>query len=182
MPNRWGTNAVSPVMVQLSAWRQSSDLVAGMCVCAQLGLTLWPCGLYPPRLLCPRDSQQEYWSGLPCPPPGDFPIQAPNPHPSRWQVDFHDWATEGDPRYSPQVEERKTGVEGGQNGSNVRSGVLKEGRHAEKEFHNLSDRCKCWLNAGLWDCRYRVLAMSLYLEIWVGVGGGGSGMGWSGQH
>ena len=27
----------------------------------------------PARLLCPWDSQQEYWNGLPCPPPGDFP-------------------------------------------------------------------------------------------------------------
>jgi len=26
------------------------------------------------RLLCPRGfSRQEYWSGLPCPPPGDLP-------------------------------------------------------------------------------------------------------------
>ena len=26
------------------------------------------------RLLCPRDSPgKEYWSGLPCPPPGDLP-------------------------------------------------------------------------------------------------------------
>ena len=55
MPNRWETNAVSPVMVQLSAWRQSSDLIAGMCVCSQLYLTLRPRGLYPPRLLCPWD-------------------------------------------------------------------------------------------------------------------------------
>ena len=55
MPNRWETNAVSPVMVPLSAWRQSSGLIAGMCVCSQLYLTLRPRGLYPPRLLCPWD-------------------------------------------------------------------------------------------------------------------------------
>ena len=24
--------------------------------------------------------RQEYWSGLPCPPPGDLPIQGSNPH------------------------------------------------------------------------------------------------------
>ena len=30
-------------------------------------------GLWPTRLLCPwRFSRQEYWSGLPCPPPGDL--------------------------------------------------------------------------------------------------------------
>ena len=32
------------------------------------------CNLQPARLLCPWDSpRQEYWSGLPCPPPGDLP-------------------------------------------------------------------------------------------------------------
>ena len=30
-------------------------------------------GQQPTRLLCPLDSRQEYWSGLPCPPPGDLP-------------------------------------------------------------------------------------------------------------
>ena len=31
-------------------------------------------GLYPARPLCPWGlSRQEYWSGLPCPPPGDLP-------------------------------------------------------------------------------------------------------------
>ena len=33
-----------------------------------------PYGLSPTRLLCPLGfSRQEYWSGLPCPPPGDLP-------------------------------------------------------------------------------------------------------------
>jgi len=33
-----------------------------------------PHGLQPTRLLCPWGfSTQEYWSGLPCPPPGDLP-------------------------------------------------------------------------------------------------------------
>ena len=35
---------------------------------------LWPHGLQPTRLLCPWGfSRQEYWSGLPCLPPGDLP-------------------------------------------------------------------------------------------------------------
>ena len=34
----------------------------------------WPHGLQPTRLFCPwRFSSQEYWSGLPCSPPGDLP-------------------------------------------------------------------------------------------------------------
>ena len=36
--------------------------------------SLWPHGLQPARLLCPWEfSRQEYWSQLPCPPPGDLP-------------------------------------------------------------------------------------------------------------
>ena len=36
--------------------------------------SLLPQGLQPVRLLWPRGfSRQEYWSGLPCPPPGDLP-------------------------------------------------------------------------------------------------------------
>ena len=47
--------------------------------CAVLSLSvmsdsLWPYGPQPARLLCPWGfSRQEYWSGLPCPPPGDLP-------------------------------------------------------------------------------------------------------------
>ena len=48
-----------------------------VCVClvAQLCLTLCdPLELQPTRLLCPWGfSRQKYWSGLPCPPPGDLP-------------------------------------------------------------------------------------------------------------
>ena len=34
----------------------------------------WPNGLQPTKLLCPwAFSRQEYWSRLPCPPPGDLP-------------------------------------------------------------------------------------------------------------
>ena len=36
--------------------------------------SLQPHGLYPTRLPCPWGfSRQEYWSELPCPPPGDLP-------------------------------------------------------------------------------------------------------------
>ena len=40
---------------------------------AQSCLTLQPHGLQPIRHLCPcRFSREEYWSGFPCPPPGDL--------------------------------------------------------------------------------------------------------------
>ena len=44
---------------------------------------LWPYGLQPARLLCPWGFyRQEYWTRLPCPPPGDLPdwgIKAASP-------------------------------------------------------------------------------------------------------
>ena len=45
-----------------------------LCLVAQSCLTLQPHELQPTRLLCPWGfSRQEYWSDLPCPPPGDLP-------------------------------------------------------------------------------------------------------------
>ena len=50
--------------------------------------SLWPHGLQPTRLLCPWGfSRQEYWSGLPCPPPGDLPNPGIEPRFSALQVD-----------------------------------------------------------------------------------------------
>ena len=45
-------------------------------------------GLYPTRLLCPwRFSSQEYWSGLPCPSPGDLPDSGIEPESPALQMD-----------------------------------------------------------------------------------------------
>ena len=50
--------------------------------------SLGPHGLQPRRLLCPRGfSKQEYWSGLPCPPPGDLPNPEIEPRSPAWQAD-----------------------------------------------------------------------------------------------
>ena len=48
-------------------------------------------GLQPARFLCPRGfSRQEYWSGLPCPPPGDLPNPWTEPRSSTlWQILYH---------------------------------------------------------------------------------------------
>ena len=51
-----------------------------MCVLSHsvMSDSLRPNGLWPTRLLCPWGfSRQEYWSELPCPPPGIFPTQEP---------------------------------------------------------------------------------------------------------
>ena len=45
-------------------------------------------GLQPTRLLCPWGfSRQEYWSVLPCPPPGDLPKSGIEPRSTTLQVD-----------------------------------------------------------------------------------------------
>ena len=46
------------------------------------------CGLQPTRLLSPWGfSRQEYWSGLPCPPPGDLPNPGIEPRSPTLQAD-----------------------------------------------------------------------------------------------
>ena len=54
--------------------RTSSWACAVLCQVTQSCLTLRPHGLQPTRLLYPWGfSRQQYWNGLPCPPPGDLP-------------------------------------------------------------------------------------------------------------
>ena len=51
-----------------------------MLSCSVLSNSLQPHGLSPSRLICPWGfSRQEYWYGLPCPPPGDLPNPGMNP-------------------------------------------------------------------------------------------------------
>ena len=58
-----------------------------VCLVTQLCLTLWPHGLQPTRLLCPWGfSRQEYWSMLPCSPPGDLPDPGMEPRSSALQA------------------------------------------------------------------------------------------------
>ena len=63
-----------------------------------------PHGLQPARLLCPRGfSRQEYWSGLPCPPPGDLPNPGTESRSPTFKVD----SLLSEPPGSPTV--RKSG-------------------------------------------------------------------------
>ena len=51
--------------------------------------SLWPHGLQPSRHHCAWVfSRQEYWSGLPCPHPGDLPNPGIKPRCHRMQVEF----------------------------------------------------------------------------------------------
>ena len=57
--------------------------------CSVVSNSLQPHGLQPTRLLCPWGfSKQEYWSGLPCPPPGGLPNPAIQPRSPALQADF----------------------------------------------------------------------------------------------
>ena len=60
---------------------------------------LLPHGLQPTRLLCPRGfSRQEYWSGLPCPPPGDLPNPGIEPRSPALQADSLPAESPGKPK------------------------------------------------------------------------------------
>ena len=64
-------------------------------------LTLWPHGLWPARLLCPWGfSRQEYWSALPCPPPGDLPNPGTELRSPTLQVDYLLTEPPGKPPYT----------------------------------------------------------------------------------
>ena len=57
-----------------SLWYQRMCVCVCVCVKSlQLFPTLWPHGLAHQAPLSMGFSRQEYWSGLPCPPPGDLP-------------------------------------------------------------------------------------------------------------
>ena len=63
--------------------------------CSVVSDSLWPHGLKPTRLLCLWGfSRQEYWSGLPCPPPGDLPNAGIKPRSPTLRTDsLLSWAT-----------------------------------------------------------------------------------------
>ena len=56
---------------------QQRELCAESLSCVQLFATPWAVAHQAP--LSMEFSRQEYWSGLPCPPPGIFPTQGSNP-------------------------------------------------------------------------------------------------------
>ena len=64
-----------------------------------LSHSLRPHGLKPVRLFCPWGfSRQEYWSGLPCPPPGDLPNPGIKPRSPTLQADSLSCKLPGKPK------------------------------------------------------------------------------------
>ena len=61
-----------------SWWRFVRDCVLSHLSHVRLFATLWTVACQAPLLI--GFSRQEYWSGLPCPPPGIFPTQRSNLH------------------------------------------------------------------------------------------------------
>ena len=67
--------------------------------------SLQPLGLQPARLLCPWGfSRQGYWSGLPCPPPGDLTNLGIKPRSPAWQADSLLSEPPGKPHISKAVQ------------------------------------------------------------------------------
>ena len=67
----WGFQIISVVTIRHFSRCVDSCAVLSHSVVSH---SLWSYGLQPARLLCPWGfSRQEYWSGLPCTPPGDLP-------------------------------------------------------------------------------------------------------------
>ena len=63
---------VRPLVLQ----RRKVRSACAVCVLSRFShvqLFLRPYGLWPARVLCPWGFSRQYWSELPCPPPGDFP-------------------------------------------------------------------------------------------------------------
>ena len=79
-----GMKPVSPTLqaVSLPLSHQGRSFIQPACMptrfsCVRLFATLWTVAYQAP--LSMEFSRQEYWSGLPCLPPGDLPIQGSNP-------------------------------------------------------------------------------------------------------
>ena len=83
----WGDTTII-----LGPWNKN-EMLLSVCCYAVLSHSvvsnfLWSYGLQPFRLHCLwRFSRQEYWSGLPCPPPGDLPNPGMEPRYLALQVD-----------------------------------------------------------------------------------------------
>ena len=66
------------------------NVLITMCVLSHsiMSDSSWSHGLQPTGFLCPWGfSRQEYWSGLPCPPPGDLPNPGIEPRSPELQTD-----------------------------------------------------------------------------------------------
>ena len=103
LPRIFPTQGSNPSLFCLLHWQVGS---LPLVCCAVLGHSvvsdsLQPHGLQPTSLLCPWGfSRQEYWSGLPYPPPGDFPNPGIGSRSPTLQADSLPSEPPGKPTYS----------------------------------------------------------------------------------
>ena len=84
---------------------QAAVLCSAVLSLSVMSDSLWPHALWPARLLYPWGfSRQEYWSGLPCPPPGDLPNPGIEPRSPTLQVD----SLPSEPPWKPRVLRKQT--------------------------------------------------------------------------
>ena len=83
---------------------------ARMLSCSVMSFSLRPHGLQPARLLCPWGfSRQEYWSGLPFPPPGEL-LKLAHPRLLHWQGNpYHSATWEAPEQGHDPVKQQKNG-------------------------------------------------------------------------
>ena len=84
---------------------------AVLCLVAQLCPTVVTSWTVARRLLCPWGfSRKEYWSALPCPPPGDLPNPEMEPRSPALQVDSVLSEPPGDPDYTGDIDKSRSQV------------------------------------------------------------------------
>ena len=82
--------------------RPEYNLCYAVLSCSVMSDSWQPHGLQPARLLCPWGlSKQEYWSVLPCPPPGDLPQIGIKPRSSACRQILYHLNHQGSPRIQP---------------------------------------------------------------------------------
>ena len=74
-------------------------LNAMLCCCSVMSNSLWPLTVGCQAPWSMEFSRREYWSGLPCPPPGDLPNPATEPRSPALQVDSLPSEPPGKPAY-----------------------------------------------------------------------------------
>ena len=75
------------LLAKIQQSKQSVGFMLCVLNCSVMSDSLQP-QLQPTTLLCPWEfSRQEYWSGLPCPPPGDLPSPGIEPRSPTLQAD-----------------------------------------------------------------------------------------------
>ena len=90
---------------QIYKFKDSFSLSCAVLSRSVVSNSLRPHGLQPARLPCPWGfPRQEYWSGLPCPPPGDLPNSGIEPRSPALQADSLHLSHQGSPSFAIRMD------------------------------------------------------------------------------